>query len=64
VHCDAPGFQSGLLTLMNRSTALTLVKRRSTWAITSKLHQQPLMTPFGQPLVKPNSKPLEHPFAL
>jgi hypothetical protein len=36
VGCDAPGFQLGSLTLMIRSTELTLVKRRSTWAITSK----------------------------
>jgi hypothetical protein len=34
--CDAPGFQPELLTLLSRSTVLTLVKRRSTWAITSK----------------------------
>jgi hypothetical protein len=33
---DAPGFQPGSLILMIRSTVLTLVKLRSTWAITSK----------------------------
>jgi hypothetical protein len=44
--CDAPGFQSESITLMIRSTELTLVKRRSTWAITSKTSP---MTPCGQP---------------
>jgi hypothetical protein len=36
VHCDAPGFQLESVTLMTRSTELTLVKRRSTWALTSE----------------------------
>jgi hypothetical protein len=35
-RCDAPGFQPSSLTLMIRSTELTLVKRQSTRAITSK----------------------------
>jgi hypothetical protein len=35
-RCDGSGFQPGLLTLMIRSNGLTLVKRQSTWAITSK----------------------------
>jgi hypothetical protein len=35
-RCDAPGFRPGYVTLMIRSTVLTLVKRRSTWAIISK----------------------------
>jgi hypothetical protein len=48
VGCDAPGFQPGLLTLMIRSTKLTLVKRRSTWAITSTSPTTPNDC-FGQP---------------
>jgi hypothetical protein len=67
-RCDAPGFQSGLLTLTNRSTALSLVKRRSTWAITSKTSPTiPNDTPWstsGQGLVKTLVKPLEHPIVL
>jgi hypothetical protein len=63
-----PGFQSGLLTLTNRSTALTLVKRRSTWAITSKTSSTiPNDTPWStsdQGLVKTLVKPLEHPISL
>jgi hypothetical protein len=66
--CDAPGFQPGLLTLMSRSTVLTLVKRWSTWAITSKASPTtPNDTPWsthGQGLVKTLVKPLEQPFAL
>jgi hypothetical protein len=50
--CDALGFQPGLLTLMIRSTELTLVKRRSTRAITSKTSPTTPNDPFGQPLVK------------
>jgi hypothetical protein len=61
--CDAPGFQPELLTLMSRSTALTLVKRRSTWAITSKTSPTtPNDTPWstnGQGLVKTLVKPLK-----
>jgi hypothetical protein len=49
LHCDAPGFQPGVLTLMIRSTELTLVKRRSTWAITSKTSPTTPNDPFGQP---------------
>jgi hypothetical protein len=68
LDCDAQGFQSGLLTLTNRSTALTLVKRWSTWAITSKTSPTiPNDTPWstsGQGLVKTLVKPLEHPIAL
>jgi hypothetical protein len=44
-------------------TALTLDKRRSTWAITSKTRPTALMTLLST-LVKPYSKPLEHPFSL
>jgi hypothetical protein len=58
--CDAPGFQPESITLMIRSTELTLVKRRSTWAITSKTSP---MTPCGQPWSNPAQKSLEHPFA-
>jgi hypothetical protein len=62
--CDAPGFQPGLITLMNRSTALTLVERRSTWAITPKTSSTtPNDTPWsthGQGLVKTLVKPLQH----
>jgi hypothetical protein len=67
-HCDAPGFQPEWLTRMSRSTVLTLVKRRSTWTITSKTSPTiPNDTPWsthGQGLVKTLVKPLEHPFAL
>jgi hypothetical protein len=63
VGCDAPGFQPGSLTLMIRSTELTLVKRWSTWAITSKTSPTiPNDTPWsthGQGLVKTLVKPLE-----
>jgi hypothetical protein len=56
------------LTLMNRSTALTLVKQWSTWAITAKTSPTtPNNTPWsthGQGLVKTLVKPLEHPIAL
>jgi hypothetical protein len=49
--CDAPGFQPELLTLMSRSTLLTLVKRQSTWAITSKtLPTTPNDQHYRQPL--------------
>jgi hypothetical protein len=48
-NCDTPGFQSGSLTLMIRSTELTLVKRRSTWAITSKTSPTIPNDSFGQP---------------
>jgi hypothetical protein len=62
-RCDAPGFQPELLTLMSRSTVLTLVKRRSTWAITSKTSQIiPNDAPWsthGHGLVKTLVKPLE-----
>jgi hypothetical protein len=34
--CDAPGFHPGSLTLTIESNELTLVKRWSTWVITSK----------------------------
>jgi hypothetical protein len=65
-ECDAPGFQPGYLTLMIRSTELTLVKRRPTWDITSKTSPTtPNDTPWpthGQGLVKTLVKPLEHPF--
>jgi hypothetical protein len=61
--CDAPGFQLGSLTLMIRSIVLTLVKRRSTWAITSKTSPTiPNDTPWsthGQGLVNTLVKPIE-----
>jgi hypothetical protein len=64
-NCDAPGLQPGLLTLMSRSTVLTLVKWRSTWAITSKTSptssNDPLWSISGQGLVKTLVKPLKHP---
>jgi hypothetical protein len=67
-HCDTPGFQPGLLTLMSRSIALTLVKQRSTWAITSKTSPKNPNDTLWSTLInlwsKPYSKPLEHPFAL
>jgi hypothetical protein len=67
-QCDALGFQPGLLTLMNRSTALTLISRRSTWVITSKTSPTtPKDTPWsthGQGWVKTLVKPLEHPLTL
>jgi hypothetical protein len=49
VGCDAPGFQLELLTLMSRSAVLTLVKWRSTCAITSKTSPTNPNDPFGQP---------------
>jgi hypothetical protein len=55
--CDAPGFHPSLLTLMNRSTALTLVKRRSTWAITSKTSPTNPNDPFWSTVVNLWSKP-------
>jgi hypothetical protein len=65
VECDAPGFQLELLTLMSRSTVLTLVKRWSTWAITSKTSPtNPNDTPWstsGQGLVKTLVKSLKPP---
>jgi hypothetical protein len=68
VGCDAPSFQSGSLTLMIRSTELTLVKRWSTCAITSKTSPtNPNDTPWstsGQGVVKTPVKPLEHPLTL
>jgi hypothetical protein len=68
VGCDAPGFQSGLLTLMIRSTELTLVKRWSTWAITLKTSPTtPNDTPWsthGQGWVKTLVKPLKRPLTL
>jgi hypothetical protein len=60
-HCDAPGFQSGLLTLMNWSTVLTWVKRRSTWAITSKTSPTTPNDPFWSTLVNPWSNPTQNP---
>jgi hypothetical protein len=47
--CDAPSFQPGSLTLIIRSSESTLVKRRSTWAITSKTSPMTSNDPFGQP---------------
>jgi hypothetical protein len=49
VGCDAPGFQPEYLTLMRRSIVMTLVKQRSTWAITSKTSPTNPNDPFGQP---------------
>jgi hypothetical protein len=59
--CDAPGFQPELLTLMSRSTVLTLVKRRSTWAITSKTSPTNPNDPFGQPWSTLGQTPLKAP---
>jgi hypothetical protein len=63
-----PGFPPGYLTLKIRSTELTFVKLRSTWAITSKTSPTiPNYTPWstsGQGLVKNLVKPLEHPLTL
>jgi hypothetical protein len=59
--CDAPGFQRELLTLMGRSTALTLVKRRSTWAIISKTSPMTPNDPFWSILVDPWSNPTQKP---
>jgi hypothetical protein len=60
-----PRFSAGVLTLMSRSIVLTLVKRRSTWAITSKTSPTtPNDTPWtthGQGWVKILVKPLKHP---
>jgi hypothetical protein len=64
VGCDAPGFHPELLTQMSRSTVLTLVKRRSTWAVTSETSlttsNDPLWSTSGQGLVKTLVKTLEH----
>jgi hypothetical protein len=61
--CDAPGFQPGPLTLMIRSNTLTLVKRRSTWAITSKTSPTTPTDPLWSTLVNlwsnPSKKPLK-----
>jgi hypothetical protein len=59
--CDALGFQPELLTLMSRSTVLTLVKRRSTWAITSKTSPMTPNDPFWSTLVNPGSNPTQNP---
>jgi hypothetical protein len=59
--CDTPGFQPGSLTLMNRPTKLTLVKRRSTWAITSKTSPMTPNDPFWSTLVNPWSNPTQNP---
>jgi hypothetical protein len=61
VGCDAPGFQPELLTLMSRSTMLTLVKRRSTWAITSKTSPTNPNDRFGQPWSALGQTPLKTP---
>jgi hypothetical protein len=61
VGCDAPSFQSGSLTLMIRTTELTLVKRRSTWAITSKTSPMTPNDPFWSTLVNPWSNPTQNP---
>jgi hypothetical protein len=67
-RCDPLGFQPGLLTLIIRSTELTWIKRRSTWAITSKTSPTtPNDTPWstnGQGGVKTLVKPLKHPLTL
>jgi hypothetical protein len=66
--CDAPGFRSGALTLMSRSTKLTFVKRRSTWAITSKtsltIPRDPPWSTYGQTLVKNTLNTLCPPMSL
>jgi hypothetical protein len=59
--CDAPGFQPEYLTLMRRSTVLTLVKRRSTWAITSKTSPTNPNDPFGQPWSTFGQNPTQNP---
>jgi hypothetical protein len=59
--CDAPGFQPGLLTLMIWSTVLTLVKRRSTWAITSKTSPMTPNDTLWSTIVTPWSKPYPKP---
>jgi hypothetical protein len=59
--CDAPGFQPGLLTLMIRSNKLNLVKRRSTWTITSKTSPTTPNDTLGQLMVKVWSKPWSNP---
>jgi hypothetical protein len=61
VGCDAPGFQPGLLTLMIRSTELTLVKQLSTWAITSKPSPTTPNGPFWSTLVNPWSNATQNP---
>jgi hypothetical protein len=61
VGCDARGFQPELLTLMSRSTVLTLVKRRSTWAITWKTSPTTPNDPFWSTLVNPWSIPTHNP---
>jgi hypothetical protein len=60
-QCDAPSFEPELLTLMSRSTTLTLVKRRSTWAITSKTSPTNPNDPFWSTLVNPWSNPSKNP---
>jgi hypothetical protein len=61
-HCDTQGFQLGSLTQMIRSTKLTLVKRQSTWAITSKtaptIPNDPPWSTYGQTLDKNPSNTL------
>jgi hypothetical protein len=68
VGCDAPGFQPGSLTLMIQSNVLTLVKRRSTWAITSKTSPTTPNDSLWSTLVNlwsnPSQKPLKHPLTL
>jgi hypothetical protein len=59
--CDAPGFQPEHLTLIIQSTVLTLVKRRSTWAITSKTSPTNPNDPFWSTLVNPGSNPTQNP---
>jgi hypothetical protein len=59
--CDAPGFHPEYLTLMRRSTVLTLVKRWSTWAITSKTSPTTPNHPFWTTLVNPWSNPTQNP---
>jgi hypothetical protein len=61
MYCDASGFHPEYLTLMRRSTVLTLVKRWSTWAITSKTSPTTPNDPFWSTLVNPWSNPTQNP---
>jgi hypothetical protein len=60
-NCDAPGFRPGWLALMSRSSVLTLVKRRSTWAITSKTSPTNPNDSFWSTIVHLGQNPTQKP---
>jgi hypothetical protein len=60
-YCDAPGFHPGSLTLTIGSTELTWSNDGQPGPSPRKHHQPPLVTHFGQPLVKFGQNPSQTP---